>query len=172
MIGHLPGQLPALSLAFAPATYVVPGHGSPASIQSVLGLPANFTQDTINSTVLRTFIFLANLAGGIVVGVATMRGLATFAIDLIRDWGGDVPKEAIRLSLGRSLSLALEFQVGADILGTALNPTLRDIATLAAVVVLRTVLNFFLGRELEEAAQRQGAMPSQRADAPTGKGTP
>ena len=70
-----------------------------------------------------------------------------------------MPKEAIRLSLGRSLALALEFQVGADILGTALDPTLNDILVLAAVVVLRTVLNFFLGRELRQAERRERTGP-------------
>jgi uncharacterized membrane protein len=104
---------------------------------------------------LELLIFLANAAGGLVVGVAIIRGLALYVVDLVRAHGGEVPKEAIRLSLGRSLALALEFQVGADILGTALDPTLNDILVLAAVVVLRTVLNFFLGRELREAAERE-----------------
>lgn len=114
---------------------------------------------------LRAFIILANLAGGLVIGVALVRSLGTYLVDLIRRQG-DVPKESIRLTLGRSLALALEFQLGADILGTALNPTLRDIGLLAAIVVLRTVLNFFLGRELDEAERRATArsanvLPSQ-----------
>jgi uncharacterized membrane protein len=112
---------------------------------------------------LELLVFLANAAGGLVVGVAIVRGLALYLIDLVRAHGGEVPKEAIRLSLGRSLALALEFQVGADILGTALDPTLNDILVLAAVVVLRTVLNFFLGRELREADRRERA--GQRAGA-------
>ncbi len=105
-------------------------------------------------TVLGAAIFLANLAGGVVVLVAIIRGLIRYAVDLIRTGGENVPKEAIRLSLGRSLALALEFQLGADILGTALNPTLHDIELLGAIVILRTVLNYFLGRELREAQRR------------------
>ncbi len=104
---------------------------------------------------LEIIVFMANAAGGLVVGVAIVRGLVLYLVDLVRERGGEVPEEAIRLSLGRSLALALEFQVGADILGTALDPTLNDILVLAAVVVLRTVLNFFLGRELREAEQRE-----------------
>ena len=115
----------------------------------------------VHQDLLRSFlallIFLANAAGGLVVGVAIVRGLALYLLDLLRVRGGEVPKEAIRLSLGRSLALALEFQVGADILGTALDPTLNDILVLAAVVILRTALNFFLGRELREAEQRERA---------------
>jgi uncharacterized membrane protein len=118
------------------------------------------TYQTLLRAFLELLIFMANAAGGLVVGVATVRGMALFVMDLVRARGGPVPKEAIRLSLGRSLALALEFQVGADILGTALDPTLNDILVLAAVVVLRTTLNFFLGRELREADRRERPAPA------------
>ncbi len=110
--------------------------------------------DDVLHYALDTLIFVANVAGGLVVGVGTVRGLLTYVRDLLGRATDDVPREAIRLSLGRSLALALEFQLGADILETALNPSLHDIATLAAIVVLRTVLNFFLGRELADASKR------------------
>lgn len=105
--------------------------------------------------VLQVAIFLANLAGGIIVFVAIVRGFITYVIDLVRSRGGPVPKESIRLTLGRSLSLALEFQLGADILATALDPTEDDLIILAVIIVLRTVLNYFLGREIEEAQRRE-----------------
>ena len=54
-----------------------------------------------------------------------------------------------RIRLGHSLSLGLEFLIGADILKTAVAPTWNDIGQLAAVIAIRTVLNFFLMRELE-----------------------
>jgi uncharacterized membrane protein len=117
------------------------------------------------TVLLPPLMFLANAAGGLVVGVAVVRGLIRYVSDLLRVGGDDLPKEAIRLSLGRSLALALEFQLGADILATALNPTLRDIATLAAIVVLRTVLNFFLGKELAGAEQRgRAGLPAEADD--------
>jgi uncharacterized membrane protein len=56
-----------------------------------------------------------------------------------------------RIKLGHSLSLGLEFLIGADILRTAVAPTWEDIGQLAAIVGIRTVLNFFLMRELEQA---------------------
>ena len=119
------------------------------------GLSSSY--DGVLSALLQTLIFLANVAGGLVVGVATVRGLLTYTGELIRTRGGDVPKEGIRLSLGRSLALALEFQLGADILATALNPTKKDVTVLAAIVVLRTALNYFLQRELAEAQRREAA---------------
>jgi uncharacterized membrane protein len=55
-----------------------------------------------------------------------------------------------RRRLGHSLSLGLEFLIGADILKTAISPTWQDIGQLGAIVGIRTVLNFFLQRELRE----------------------
>jgi uncharacterized membrane protein len=122
---------------------------------SIAAAGLNTSYDSILSTLLQTLIFLANLAGGLVVGVAIVRGLITYLLELFHSRGADVPKEGIRLSLGRALTLALEFQLGADILATALNPTTKDITVLAAIVILRTVLNFFLQRELAEAQRRE-----------------
>jgi uncharacterized membrane protein len=55
----------------------------------------------------------------------------------------------IRLRFGMWLALALEFQLGADILGTTVTPTLESLTQLALIAVIRTFLNYFLGKELE-----------------------
>jgi uncharacterized membrane protein len=58
----------------------------------------------------------------------------------------------VRLQLGRWLSLALEFELAADILRTAIAPTWEEIGKLAAIAALRTLLNYFLEREIRTAA--------------------
>ena len=63
-------------------------------------------------------------------------------------------KEQIRLRLGRWLAVALELELAADILRTAIAPTWNEIGQLAAIVVLRTVLNFFLQKEIDKAEKR------------------
>lgn len=57
---------------------------------------------------------------------------------------------AIRLTLARYLALALEFQLGADILSTAIAPSWEQIGKLGAIAVIRTALNFFLSKEMQE----------------------
>jgi uncharacterized membrane protein len=64
---------------------------------------------------------------------------------------------AIRLALARYLALALEFQLGADILSTAIAPSWEQIGKLGAIAVIRTALNYFLSREMRE--ERQEATP-------------
>ena len=63
----------------------------------------------------------------------------------------------IRLYLGRYLALGLEFQLGADILATAVAPSIDQVILLGAIAAIRTVLNYFLSLELER--ERRGAAP-------------
>jgi uncharacterized membrane protein len=55
------------------------------------------------------------------------------------------------LSLARWLVLALELQLAADIIGTAIAPSWDDIGQLAAIGGIRTFLNFFLEKDLAGA---------------------
>jgi uncharacterized membrane protein len=61
----------------------------------------------------------------------------------------------VRLTLARYLALALEFQLGADILSTAIAPSWDQIGKLGAIAVIRTALNYFLGREMQEESARE-----------------
>ena len=62
----------------------------------------------------------------------------------------------IRNGLAQGLSLALEFQLAADIVGTAISPDWNQIGKLAAVAAIRTFLNIFLQREMNEGGQGGG----------------
>lgn len=62
---------------------------------------------------------------------------------------------AARLTFGSWLSLALEFQLGADIVATTATPSTENLVQLSVVAVIRTFLNLFLGRELEAERRLQ-----------------
>jgi hypothetical protein len=55
---------------------------------------------------------------------------------------------------------ALELQLGADILSTAIAPSWDQIGKLGAVAIIRTALNFFLMREMHE----EGRAPPEASD--------
>ena len=57
---------------------------------------------------------------------------------------------AIRLAFSRCLSLALEFQLAADILATTIAPSLEELRQLAITAIIRTGLNYFLSKEMKE----------------------
>jgi uncharacterized membrane protein len=63
--------------------------------------------------------------------------------------GTPYPFNKVRIRFGTWLALALEFQLGADILVTTIAPTFEELAKLALIAVVRTFLNYFLGKELE-----------------------
>ena len=76
----------------------------------------------------------------------------------------------IRLHLGRFLALGLEFQLASDILATAVSPTFQEVQLLAAIAVIRTVLNYFLQKELEreQELQRERSLPEPERSVPGG----
>lgn len=90
--------------------------------------------------------------------IATWRALRAFlarpaAPDVAKT--PDVMKESIRLDLARWLAVALEFALAADILRTAITPSWDEIGKLAAIATLRTLLNYFLQREIDGHTARQ-----------------
>lgn len=55
----------------------------------------------------------------------------------------------VRCQFGMWLALALEFQLGADILATTIAPSFEALGKLGAIALIRTFLNYFLNQELE-----------------------
>jgi uncharacterized membrane protein len=87
-------------------------------------------------------------AGGAVVIVVGVVAAARRALRSARS-GDGVDFAATRLVLARYLALALELQLGADILSTAIAPSWDQIGKLGAIAVIRTFLNFFLRQEMK-----------------------
>jgi uncharacterized membrane protein len=77
----------------------------------------------------------------------------------------------LRVRLGQNLVMGLEFQVAADILKTSVSPTWEDILFLAALIGLRTVLNFLLEYEMKLLAiQKAPQEPAATPQAPPADG--
>ncbi len=115
-------------------------------------------------------------AAAVVIGIAAIEATARALLIFFRGdrmggrSGADTmtdEKENVRLRLGRWLAVALEFELAADILRTAISPTWKEIGQLAAIAVLRTALNFFLQQEIDKAAARQRAETTAANSVPT-----
>ncbi len=101
----------------------------------------------ILQTIVGYLIIFAEACGAFVLSVGVVRSLIGYIRScVIHQDTKSVPK--LRISLGQSMVLALEFQVAADILKTGLSPTWQDILLLTATIALRTILNYLLEREL------------------------
>ena len=96
----------------------------------------------------------AEIAAAAVIGGAVIRGILTYLRLLFARSKQHIDAtEGVRLQLGRVLALGLEFTVASDILRTAVAPTRQDILNLGAIVLLRTLLNYFLEREIQQGEQ-------------------
>ena len=88
--------------------------------------------------------------GALVIVLEVIRTIVQYLLRLARR--REVQTQSLRIRLGQAMVMGLEFQVAADILRTATRPSWNDILLLAALIALRTVLNFFLERELKTLA--------------------
>ena len=112
-----------------------------------------------------------DIARGVeILGVATVVvGLAAALVSgALRLLGGDGPGSVyrtIRAVFARSILLALEFLVAADIIRTvAVQPSLENVAVLGLIILIRTFLSFSLEVELD------GRWPWARASSGTTSG--
>ncbi|MDI9525477.1 MAG: DUF1622 domain-containing protein [Pseudomonadota bacterium] len=112
---------------------------------------------------LRAFAELLVVPIEAIAALIVAVGVATTFARLVRLRGiKDLQKFLrVRLYFSRYLVLALEFQLAADILGTAVTPTWSQIGKLGAIAFIRTFLNFFLVREMRHSEEVLGEVPSR-----------
>lgn len=60
--------------------------------------------------------------------------------------------EDIRHFLSFYLLMGLEYMIGADIIRTLIRPTLDELIILGSMVAIRTVISFFLNKEMKRAS--------------------
>ncbi|MEE9242894.1 MAG: DUF1622 domain-containing protein [Mycobacterium sp.] len=110
---------------------------------------------------------LIEAGGAIVIMIGAVVAIVKFAVALTQRNINQF--SAVRLSLARFLVLGLEFQLAADVLRTAISPTFEEIGKLAAIATIRTVLNYFLNREI---AQEQSEIDRAKSARPTSEPPP
>jgi uncharacterized membrane protein len=115
------------------------------------------------STVVLWLILLIEAVAAILIGVGVALTLVRLVNVLLRLKGEGYEKA--RLTLARFLAVALEFQLAADVLATAVAPSWTQIGKLGAIAVIRTALNYFLAREIkeEEKATSEAALTGSEA---------
>ncbi len=120
---------------------------SSASTQSAQILGQNITD------LIRPYIgyltFGIDIAAGIIIGISAFMALIAFLRILNKPREVQtIEKESIRLRLARGMLLALDFEVGSDILKTILVPSNTELTILGVVVGIRIVLSWSLSKEI------------------------
>jgi uncharacterized membrane protein len=133
-------------------------HGLTAQVAATVAEPGHETASGIAwlHHIENVFLYIAQVGEVVLEGVAIVCVLigiiatAQLSLKLIKkSRRSDLPFIQVRLRFGLWLALALEFQLGADILNTTIAPSTEALIRLAVIAVIRTFLNYFLNQEIE-----------------------
>jgi uncharacterized membrane protein len=114
-------------------------------MEAIFGSIEEFVSGFINYLTLGI-----DIIAGIIIGVAVVIAFILFVKNLRKTTNDrTLGLETIRLILARSLLLALDFEVGSDILKTILVPSVTELSILAVIVTVRIVLSWSLSKELD-----------------------
>ena len=94
------------------------------------------------------FGILIILYGFVISGIGFVRA----EVKRLKDPGNLVVCHSIRIQLGSYILTGIEFMIASDIIHTVLTRELTDLVFVAVLVVIRTAISFFLGREIKELA--------------------
>ena len=102
---------------------------------------------------VRFLILLIEFAGIIVIVISMIRGF----VDFIRKDGHT------RINLAHGIMLGLEFKIGSEVLRSVIVTTWAELGTLAAIILLRSLLTLLLHWEItvEEKREKEHLEPSE-----------
>jgi uncharacterized membrane protein len=104
-------------------------------------------------TAIGVLVPLVEACGVLVIVIGVVRGLTRYVVGLFKRAPGGVRR--LRMRLAESMVMGIEFQVAADILKTTLSTKWNDLLQLAALIGLRTLLNYLMERELRMLDDQQ-----------------
>ncbi len=110
------------------------------------------------TTILEMIAVAIDLVGIAILVYAALRFVVNFLGFEIKRLRGLECVEGIRemrLRLGSYILLSLEFIIISDVILTAISRNVDDLLALGLLVLIRVVLSFFLGRELNEVKAQE-----------------
>ncbi len=128
------------------------------------GFPASVLSEDVLRDYVDLLVRLVEAAGAVIIFIGAALAAVGFVRTAFRRRSND-EFVRVRLRLGRYLTLGLEFQLASDVLSTAIAPTFAEIGKLAAIAAIRTLLNYFLAKEIErERAEVEGERSDSTKD--------
>jgi uncharacterized membrane protein len=99
---------------------------------------------------LESLTLAIDIAVGVVIAISITRGFIMY-LKLLRRSPLEQTKEeeGIKRFVGNALILALDLEVGSDIIKTILTPTNNELISLAVIVAIRIILSWSLSRDVK-----------------------
>lgn len=107
--------------------------------------------------IVRVAIHLIELTGMLVIVISMARGF----IDYLQK------KDCTRIELAQGMMLGLEFKVGSEVLRSVIVSGWSELGTLAAIILLRSLLTFLLHWEIDVEEKRQAEQLRLRCELET-----
>ncbi len=98
--------------------------------------------------IINFFAMILGFAGAVLIVYGGLRAIVKVLLIEIRK--GSYTYNIVRRELTDKIVFSLEFLIAADILTTLIAPTQEELLNLAVVVVIRTILGYFLAKEAAE----------------------
>ena len=89
-------------------------------------------------------VYTLELIGILIIILGTINAIAMFFDNLIKKHHSNIV-----ISLGKSLALALEFKMGAEIINTVIVRDIKELGILAVVVAIRALLAILIHWEIK-----------------------
>jgi uncharacterized membrane protein len=116
---------------------------------------------------IANYIALLIEAGAVlVVAFGAFQALMSLLAAIIGRTANEMRGREIWIKFATWILLALEFALAADLVRTAVAPTWDDISKLAVIATIRTMLNYFLAKDIAEFEQARQAGGNQPLDKP------
>ncbi|MHA1517196.1 MAG: DUF1622 domain-containing protein [Alphaproteobacteria bacterium] len=112
------------------------------------------------------YVALAIEVGAVlVVAWGALQAISTLIGAIFSGTADEIKGRVIWLKFATWILLGLEFALAADIVHTAVAPTWEDIWKLAVIAVIRTMLNYFLARDIADFSKLQESPDNSPAEA-------
>jgi uncharacterized membrane protein len=108
----------------------------------------------LTRSLLDIVVNICQILAIVVISIGIVKALLIYFRDALVPGKSAKAIRQSRLELGHSFSLGLGFLIGGSILRSAIAPTWDDIGQLAAIIAIRTVLNFFLTLEITKMSTK------------------
>ena len=106
--------------------------------------------DTIRSYYIDLITFGIDILAASVIIISVIMAVISF-LKILKNPIKDqtMEKESIRLRLARGILLALDFEIGSDIIKTMQIPGIKELLILGVIVTIRIFLSWLLSKEID-----------------------
>jgi uncharacterized membrane protein len=108
-------------------------------------------------TLVETVALAVEASAALFIAIGAIEAIYHITLGIAGASGTAFRRKQIWVRFAVWLLLALEFELAADVLRSAIAPTWADIGQLASIAGIRTVLNYFLEKDIDKYGEESDA---------------